>query len=361
MSSLDRSSTTISDLYKGLDVITQLLKDINNDVKDDHAAHSLKQEEASAAWTKSSTNMAWNLGSRMTAIEISQTTLKRFQGSNPLHLLQYVTPTLALTHIPANVKGENATNTATEEPPSHTEGETRDTTMAIPISSIHPTEVQPTHDQPITLVISHPENSHATLRIDKGKGLQLSQMRIPKKDWCLHQPSFYWDKEEKIKKADEEAKLLAMSRPKVIKVVREEAKKLGIDPKEAISTKAGETFKKAQDAEHEVLKREHSKKVKRLTKLNKRRAKEYMWTMTNRIKPERIIDIRIHPNTKPIIAFVFRDNDKRNIDVHQPFKDMTEEDHADYPTDGGDDDDEPSDDDDDDDDDDDTDEEPFKD
>ncbi|GJV18290.1 hypothetical protein Tco_1367310 [Tanacetum coccineum] len=77
MSSLDKSSTTISDLYKGLDVITQLLKDINNDVKDDHAAHSLKQEEASAAWTKSSTNMAWNLGSRMTAIEISQTTLKR--------------------------------------------------------------------------------------------------------------------------------------------------------------------------------------------------------------------------------------------------------------------------------------------
>ncbi|GJS01063.1 hypothetical protein Tco_0317571 [Tanacetum coccineum] len=39
MSSLDRSSTTISDLYKGLDVITQLLKDINNAVKDDPAAN----------------------------------------------------------------------------------------------------------------------------------------------------------------------------------------------------------------------------------------------------------------------------------------------------------------------------------
>ncbi|GKB52186.1 hypothetical protein Tco_0902939 [Tanacetum coccineum] len=103
----------------------------------------------------------------------------------------------------------------------------------------------------------------------------------------------YRDKEEKMKKAAKEAKLLAMSRPKVIKVVREEAKKLRIDPKEAISTKA---------------------------ELNKRRAKEYMWTMTNRIKPERITDIRIHPNTKPIVAFVFRDNDKRNIDVHQSFK-----------------------------------------
>ncbi|GJV48234.1 hypothetical protein Tco_1438446 [Tanacetum coccineum] len=114
----DMSSTTIKDLYQGLNVITTLLKDINTAVKDDPAtnkkiveaietfakistnttevlslvkdfdfstlqstvkdlqAHALKQEEVSAAWTKSSTNMAWNLGSRMTAIEISQTALK---------------------------------------------------------------------------------------------------------------------------------------------------------------------------------------------------------------------------------------------------------------------------------------------
>ncbi|GKE31753.1 hypothetical protein Tco_1451075 [Tanacetum coccineum] len=106
MSSLDRSSTTISDIYKGLNVITQLLKDISNAVKDDPATnqkinkatkmfvrissnvtkalslvkgfdfstllsavkylrdHVVKQEEASTAWMKSSTNMAWNLGSR---------------------------------------------------------------------------------------------------------------------------------------------------------------------------------------------------------------------------------------------------------------------------------------------------------
>nr|GFD24694.1 hypothetical protein [Tanacetum cinerariifolium] len=34
-SSLDRRSTTISDLYKGLNVITELLKDISDAVKDD--------------------------------------------------------------------------------------------------------------------------------------------------------------------------------------------------------------------------------------------------------------------------------------------------------------------------------------
>ncbi|GKE57306.1 hypothetical protein Tco_1496491, partial [Tanacetum coccineum] len=39
MSSLDRSSTTISDLYKGMDVITQLLKDISIVIKDDPAAN----------------------------------------------------------------------------------------------------------------------------------------------------------------------------------------------------------------------------------------------------------------------------------------------------------------------------------
>ncbi|GJU45165.1 hypothetical protein Tco_1202431 [Tanacetum coccineum] len=45
-----------------------------------------------------------------------------------------------------------------------------------------------------------------------------------------------------------------------------------------------------------------------------------MWTMTNRIKPEPITDVKIHPNTKPVIVSVFRNNDKRNFDVHNLFK-----------------------------------------
>ncbi|GKB70946.1 hypothetical protein Tco_0932358 [Tanacetum coccineum] len=219
-----------------------------------------------------------------------------------------VTPTLALTHIPANVKGENATNTATEEPPSHTEGETGDTTMAILISSIQPIEVQPTHAQQITSIISHPKSSQATPRIDKGKGIAIesdedpSKKLVPASTIIRPDPDEpVRDKEEKMKKTAEEEKLLAMSRSEVTKVV-------------------GETFKKARDAEHEVLKREHSKKVKRLTELNRRRAEEYMWTMTNKIKPKPITDVRIHPNTKPIVASVFRNNDKRNFDVYNPFK-----------------------------------------
>ncbi|GKF86993.1 hypothetical protein Tco_0254820, partial [Tanacetum coccineum] len=115
MSSLDKSSTTIHDLYKGLNVIIELLKEIKNKkiieatesftkistnitevlslVKGFNfsdlqsfvnalRAHALKQDEELAVWAKSSTNMAWNLGSRLSG---------QSSGS--------VTPTLALTHI----------------------------------------------------------------------------------------------------------------------------------------------------------------------------------------------------------------------------------------------------------------------
>ncbi|GKD74854.1 hypothetical protein Tco_1333136, partial [Tanacetum coccineum] len=53
----------------------------------------------------------------------------------------------------------------------------------------------------------------------------------------------YMKKEDQIKKAAEEAKI----------------------------EKAGEKFKKAPHVEHQVLKREHSQKVKRLMELNKKR------------------------------------------------------------------------------------------
>ncbi|GKB41375.1 hypothetical protein Tco_0886317 [Tanacetum coccineum] len=122
--------------------------------------------------------------------------------------------------------------------------------------------------------------SKSTLRIDKGKGIATESEEDPSKRQ-VHASTIIRPDPDKLKSVEEE-KLLTMSRPEVIKVVHEEAKKLKIDPKEAISTKAGETFKKAQDAKHEVLKREHSK--------------------------------------KPIVASVFRNNDKRNFDVHQPFK-----------------------------------------
>ncbi|GKB47347.1 hypothetical protein Tco_0898100 [Tanacetum coccineum] len=88
---------------------------------------------------------------------------------------------------------------------------------------------------------------------------------------CLHQKKSHMDKEEQIKKATKEAKMFEMTKTEVIKVVQVEAEKIILDPKTIISVKACEKFKKAQDTEHQVLKREHSQKVKRLIELNKKR------------------------------------------------------------------------------------------
>nr|GFA50839.1 hypothetical protein [Tanacetum cinerariifolium] len=90
-----------------------------------------------------------------------------FQGRPSSAPSGSVTPTLALTDIQANVEGENATTTATEEPPSHTEGENEEPRLAIPISSIPSTITSPT--QPITSIIIHPESSQKTPKIVKGK------------------------------------------------------------------------------------------------------------------------------------------------------------------------------------------------
>ncbi|GJW59462.1 hypothetical protein Tco_0108797 [Tanacetum coccineum] len=258
MSSLDKSSTTISFNYSNLQSSVNALQ-----------AHALKQDEKLAAWGKSSTIMAWNLGSRLSG---------QSSGS--------VTSTLALTYILTNVEGENDTNTATEDPPSHTEGETD-------------ANKQEKSEEP-----RHSTNANIEF-------IGLSNHK--------NKANAHMDKEEQIKKAKEEDKLFSISKPKVIKVVQEEAKKLGIHLKEAITTKAGDKFKKAHDAEHEVLKRQHTKKVRKSLELRKHKFKNYMWTISNRLKPDTITDIKIHPKTKPIVITVFRGIDDRNFDVHKPF------------------------------------------
>nr|GEV22242.1 hypothetical protein [Tanacetum cinerariifolium] len=219
---------------------------------------ALKQEEKLAAWTKSSTNMAWNFGSRMTIIEICQTALKSevfslrqdtseiksmmkeiyqaFKGQPSLAPSGSVTPTRALTNILANVEGENTTYTASEEPYSHTEEETEVPTMESLISSIPPTQ-----DQPITSITTHPKISHAALRTDKGKRIATESDKDPLKKlmpiltiirpdpdeevkvpYIINEKIYYLtdreiqaflDNEEKIKKVVEEAKLHAMSKP----------------------------------------------------------------------------------------------------------------------------------------------------
>nr|GEW95412.1 hypothetical protein [Tanacetum cinerariifolium] len=190
-----------------------------------------------------------------------------------------VTLTLALTHILANVEGENDTNTASEDP-----------SKLVKASSI----ILPDPDALIPYTINE-------------EVYYLTAERL----------QAHIDKEEQIKKAKEEAILFAISKSEVIKVVWEEAKKLGIHPKEAITTKAGEKFKKAQDAKHEVLKRQHTDTVRESIELRKHKFDNYMWTIIMKLKT--ISGIKIHLKTKADVITVFRGTYGRNFDIHKPF------------------------------------------
>nr|GEX43011.1 hypothetical protein [Tanacetum cinerariifolium] len=290
MSAIDKRSTTIKDLYKGMNIITQHLKDINTTVKDDPAtnkkiddaietfakiftnttevlslvkgfdfstlqsslkdlqAHALKQEEV-AAWAKSSTNMAWNLGSKMTANKICQTALKSevsslrqdiskiksmmtniyqaFKGQSSSAPSSSVTSTLALTNIPANVEGENATNTTTEEPHSHTEAETEHLKMAVLISSITPTKA----DEDSSKKLVH---ASSIVRPDLDEQLKLNS----------------W--------------------PEVIKVVQEEAEKIRLDSKKISSAKVEFGITELDDLGLIIQKKKNSIVKDLITSLSKR-------------------------------------------------------------------------------------------
>ncbi|GJS89521.1 hypothetical protein Tco_0772157 [Tanacetum coccineum] len=78
--------------------------------------------------------------------------------------------------------------------------------------------------------------------------------------------------------------MLVMTKPDVIKVVQGEAEKIRLDPKAIKGAKAGKMFKKAEDAEHAVLKRQHTEKVRKSLELRKHKG-----------------------------------NDGRNFEVHEPF------------------------------------------
>ncbi|GKB69121.1 hypothetical protein Tco_0930533 [Tanacetum coccineum] len=158
-------------------------------------------------------------------------------------------------------------------------------------------------------------------KADKGKEIVIKDVESPKKlvkaSRKVHPDS---DEPVRIKKAAEEAKLLAMTKSKLIKVIHEEASKAGIDPKVLESAKGSQDFQNIQDAEMKVLNREHSQKVKKAMGVKKNRIDDYMWTTSSRLKPEIIIDIKIHPNTKPTVITIYMGTNKRNFEVHNPFK-----------------------------------------
>ncbi|GKB11988.1 RNA-directed DNA polymerase, eukaryota [Tanacetum coccineum] len=169
------------------------------------------------------------------------------------------TTTLAILKVQQLLE-ENITHTATKEPPSHTEGDNDD----IPLMRINPEleamtspstvkltntvlEFPTFHDDVEIILIGSPRPQPTIITPPKDPN---KPVRIPYK---IHGKLYHitddeiqehFNKEEKLKKAAEEAKLLAMTKSELIKVVHEEASKAGIDLKTLRSAKGGQEFKR---------------------------------------------------------------------------------------------------------------------
>nr|GEU39223.1 hypothetical protein [Tanacetum cinerariifolium] len=268
--------------------------------------HTFKQEEASSARMKSSTNMAWNLGSRISGLERAQTHIKSSMFSlqedtisnksmmtemyNAFTDKHEYTPTLLINLSTTKVKTSSrspyedlrdmalhdlfqycvvATLTHSELTGSTREGkgiatddQSKDQRKLVNASSI----VRPDPDEPIRVEF-----------MINWKIFYLTKQEIQE----------YWDKEEEIKKAEEKARLNAIS--------------------------------KTEDAKHEVLKRQHTEKVRKSLELRKHKYDSYMWTVNSRLKPKPITDIKIHQKAKPVVITVYRGTASRNFVVHKPF------------------------------------------
>ncbi|GKA20038.1 hypothetical protein Tco_0699953 [Tanacetum coccineum] len=267
-----------------------------------------------ATWAKYSTPMAWNVGSRLIKIEHTQALMKAdlsslksdtleiksmmreiyqaFKGQSSTPSSSMPQTTLAITEGPANVGGNvSQANTDTKEPPSHTKGGI----TSQPESSQVPQREGKgiTTDEQLESTTKKLVPALKVVRDNPDEPIRVPYMINGKMHYLTNDEiNAHIEKEDKIKKAAEEANI----------------------------AKAGEKFKKAYDAKHQVLKIEHSQKIKRLMELNKKIDEQYMWTISNRLKPEPITYVRIHPNSKPAVLTVFKNNDKRNFQAHGPFK-----------------------------------------
>nr|GFB28330.1 hypothetical protein [Tanacetum cinerariifolium] len=142
-----------------------------------------------------------------------------------------------------NCWGKNFAHTSTKEPPSHTKRKRADMDTKEAVEKEQPKE---------------PEDEKIALKVYRVKGIATNDVESPKKMvkalskvrpdpdepvrvlYEIHGKLYHLtndeiqehlDKEEKMKKAGKEAKLLAMSKLELIKVLHEEASKATIDPK----------------------------------------------------------------------------------------------------------------------------------
>ncbi|GJV00497.1 hypothetical protein Tco_1329767 [Tanacetum coccineum] len=282
--------------------LKKLLKDIKDAVKDDPV--NKKVIEATEAYTKNSSaltellNLVQNIdfqGLKSLVESLQAAALGQDEYLASWHSKVSPQPPQAVYHkqhlisldCQQMLEGKNVIQADTEEPPSYIEGEhvameddkaEEEPIRAVPISTVRPSLTDPILEIPtlevqtITTIIS---TSQPEPYVPQREGMEIAtndQLEIqtklvpilkevcPNPDALILVPyeingNFFqlteeqiqarMDKEEHIKKAVKEAKIFEMTRVEVIKVVQEEVKKIGLDPKTIKSAKAGDKFKKA--------------------------------------------------------------------------------------------------------------------
>ncbi|GJT57230.1 reverse transcriptase domain-containing protein [Tanacetum coccineum] len=291
MDPLDKTATDKVNLLNALNGVTKTLKVVQDAVKDDPALNKKVIEATEAniknlsAQTKllnlSSNSLAWNLGPRMTVVESSQDEIR-----SEISYLKQDTSEIKSMMIEIFQAFKDK---AKEEP-----------TRAVPISIVKLI----TRHHPEAAMIessSRPPLTDPTLEIPvpqrEGKGIATEEqlestkklvpaskfdredpdepMRVP---YMINGKMYYLtndeinahlEKEHKIKKAVEEAKMFEMTKTEVIKVVQEEAEKIELDPKTIISAKADELGPIIQKKKNTIVKDLMTSLGKRYERLKK--------------------------------------------------------------------------------------------
>ncbi|GKE38471.1 hypothetical protein Tco_1461876 [Tanacetum coccineum] len=297
--------------------------------------------------------MAWSVGPRMTRIENTQANIQSDLASLKTDTFE-IKAMMTRYFVPLKdspfLLPQAVPN---EETPSQTKWEKDDMVIEEPVSKTAEVEKEPVQEtqdtEPILILIirstithseteiirsssrpqltdpivevqvSQPKSqSDTTPKPDRGKGISRYTNESPPK--LVKASTKVCSDPDTPEKAAQEANLLALSKPELIKVVTEVATKVGANLKTLQSSKGGQEFIKIQDPEIKVHNREHMEKLKKARELRKKMIKQYRWTTTSRINPKTITDILIHPNIKPIAITVYRGDDRRNFEVHNPFR-----------------------------------------
>ncbi|GJR36606.1 hypothetical protein Tco_1212290 [Tanacetum coccineum] len=242
-------------------------------------ASALRQDKHLAEWAKSEISSL-----KQDTSEIKSTMIKIFKAFKGLSSLasssSVPTTILAITEGPTTESEKGTTKEVPTRP-----------IRAVPISTVKPItrpnpEValigsfsrhplndtileipipQPTGPVIDITLLEQPESPPVVPKADKGKGVATKETK---------EPTMLVPASKEVRRDPDEPVRFPYEIHK--KVVQEEATMVGVDPKILASTKGGKEFKKIQDAELQVLNREHSQKVKRQMELRKKRLEQYI-------------------------------------------------------------------------------------